>query len=66
MQKQPLTFDQFPEYIYELGLKVDQLTALLSSASAATSTDEVGGIELAACVTKKLINHLRSQDRSPH
>lgn len=31
MESNPLTFDQLPAYIYQLGRKVDDLTALLRS-----------------------------------
>ena len=68
MQKQTLTFDQLPTYIYELGVKVDQLTALLASVSQAPN-DEVGCIELAAQVTrlsKARIYTLVSQRAIPH
>ena len=50
MQKQTLTFDQLPEYIYELGRKVDYLTTLLNTTS--TPPDEIGGIGLARQVTR--------------
>lgn len=34
MQTPPLTFDQLPEYVWELGRKVDHLTTLLNSRTA--------------------------------
>ena len=52
MQKQTITFDQLPEYVYELGRKVDNLTTLLSTFSSTPPADEVGGIELARQVTR--------------
>lgn len=70
MQKQTLTFDQLPEYIYELGRKVDQLTTLLSAPAAATSlADEVGGLKLAQEVTRlsaARIYTLVSERKLPH
>lgn len=51
MHKPTITFDQLPEYVCELGRKVDNLTTLLSSFST-TAPDEVGGIELARAVTR--------------
>jgi predicted DNA-binding transcriptional regulator AlpA len=50
MQKQALTFDKLPEYVYELGRKVDYLTTLLATPS--VIPDEVGGIELATQITR--------------
>ncbi|QJW90750.1 helix-turn-helix domain-containing protein [Spirosoma taeanense] len=67
MQKQPITFDQLPEYVYELGRKVDYLTTLLSIPSA--PPDETGGIELARQVTRlsaARIYTLVSQRAIPH
>ncbi|MBD2752027.1 helix-turn-helix domain-containing protein [Spirosoma validum] len=51
MQKQTITFDQLPEFVYELGRKVDYLTALLDNTSK-EPVDEVGGIALAAQLTR--------------
>ena len=51
MEKQTITFDQLPQYVCDLGRKVDNLTTLLSTFSH-TPTDEVGGIELAREVTR--------------
>ncbi len=69
MQKQAITFDQLPEYVYELGRKVDNLTDLLSTFSATAPTDEVGGIELARQVTRlsaARIYTLVSERKLPH
>ncbi len=68
MQKQAITFDQLPEYVYELGRKVDHLTTLLSSHSTAPA-DEVGGVELARQVTRlsaARIYTLVSERKLPH
>ena len=68
MQRQTITFDQLPEYVYELGRKVDHLTTLLSSHQA-PAPDEVGGIELAMQVTrlsKPRIYTLVSERAIPH
>ena len=51
MQKQALTFDQLPAYVYELGQKVDYLTALLASSNQSIP-DEIGGVELASQITR--------------
>ena len=67
MQKQTLTFDQLPEYVYELGRKVDFLTTLLSTPS--SPPDEIGGIELARQVTRlsaARIYTLVSERKLPH
>lgn len=68
MSKQVITFDQLPEYVYELGRKVDKLTALLSARSDATP-DEVGGIQLAQQITRLSIARiytLVSERKIPH
>jgi predicted DNA-binding transcriptional regulator AlpA len=68
MHKQTISFDQLPEYVYELGRKVDNLTTLLSAFSTAP-VDEVGGIELARQVTRlsaARIYTLVSERKLPH
>lgn len=68
MHKAP-TFDQLPQYVYELGRKVDHLTALLSSQSTTTAAEEVGGIDLASEITRlstARIYTLASQRAIPH
>ena len=52
MIKPTYSFDQVPEQLYKLGLKVDNLTALLSQFSVTSPIDEVGGIDLAIQVTR--------------
>lgn len=69
MKKAPITFDQLPEYVYELGRKVDNLTSLFSSLPTITSPDEVGGIDLATEITRlstARIYTLVSQRKIPH
>lgn len=69
MIKQTITFDQLPEYVYELGRKVDNLTEVLSTFSAKAPADEVGGIELARQVTRlsaARIYTLVSERKLPH
>jgi predicted DNA-binding transcriptional regulator AlpA len=68
MQKQPLTFDQLPVFVYELGQKVDNLTTLFASLST-SPVDEVGGIELATQITRlspSRIYALVNQRAIPH
>ncbi len=50
MHKQTITFDQLPQYVYELSIKVDYLTTLLGNPP--TPVDEVGGIDLAEKITR--------------
>ena len=52
MSKQVITFDQLPEYVCELGRKVDQLTALISSLPATSPAEEIGGVALARELTR--------------
>ncbi|XWW44467.1 helix-turn-helix domain-containing protein [Fibrella sp. USSR17] len=69
MQKHTLTFDQLPEYIYELGRKVELLSNLLSVQPNTHHVDEIGGIELAMQLTrlsKARIYTLVSERNIPH
>ena len=71
MSKSPITFDQLPGLVFELGRKVDNLTMLLFSQqqAAAGSGQEIGGIQLAADVTglsKARIYTLVAERKIPH
>ena len=69
MSKSTITFDQLPEYVFELGRKVDHLTTLLSSQPNTAPADEVGGMALARSVTRlsaARIYTLVSERKLPH
>lgn len=51
MNKNSLTFDQLPDYIFELGRKVDSLISLFSAKEAVPQSDEIGGLSLFCEVT---------------
>ena len=46
MQKAPLTFDQLPGYVYELGLKVDQLLIRLNEQPVTTTLDDTAPLNV--------------------